>query len=128
MQKSTPIAAAPSKAWQVVEEFRTGLRDAFADDFRGLILYGSHARGDADLGSDVDVLVLFADAEASKAAGDTVRDVAYDLLIAHGELVSATPMVEMDYRRGRSPFFLNVKSEGILDLAEEALEMKPEIE
>lgn len=128
MQKSAPVAAAPSKAWQVVEELRTGLRDAFADDFRGLILYGSHARGDADQGSDVDVLVLFADAEASKAAGDTVREVAYDLLMAHGELVSATPMAEMDYRRGRSPFFLNVKREGILVLAEEALKMKPEID
>src|SRR5436853_613454 len=35
-----------------------GLRDLYGDRYCGLLLYGSYARGEADEGSDVDLLVL----------------------------------------------------------------------
>lgn len=34
-----------------------GLRELYGDWYRGLILYGSYARGEADEGSDVDLLL-----------------------------------------------------------------------
>jgi hypothetical protein len=36
----------PMRHRHVVEEFRRMLREAFADSFKGMILYGSCARGD----------------------------------------------------------------------------------
>lgn len=40
--------------WQVIEEFRVGLRAACASDLRGLVLYGSYARGEEHEESDID--------------------------------------------------------------------------
>lgn len=114
--------------WRVVEELRRALTDAFAPSFRGLILYGSYARGDQDAGSDIDLLVLFKDKLTADASRAKMGELAAQLLSKHQALVSAVPVSERDYQLGRSPFLLNIKREGILVLPDEALEMKPEIE
>ena len=114
--------------WQVIEQFRAGLREAFASDFRGLVLYGSYARGEETEGSDIDLIVLFKDAETATASDSTVGDLAYRILVKSDALVSPMPMSELKYQMGRSPFFLNVKREGIFVLSEETAELSTEIE
>ena len=114
--------------WQVIEQFRAGLREAFASDFRGLVLYGSYARGEEIEGSDIDLIVLFKDAETAAASDSTVGDLAHRILVESDALVSPMPMSERKYQMGRSPFFLNVKREGIFVLSEEAAELSTEIE
>ena len=42
----------------VLGDLDSGLRDLYGRRYRGLVLYGSHARGEADEGSDVDLLLL----------------------------------------------------------------------
>lgn len=57
-------------------EFESALPDMIEDDLRGMfesvaesvVLFGSHARGDEDIGSDVDVVVVVKDAEAKQHA------------------------------------------------------------
>ena len=47
---------------QIVDEIAIKLRDALKEaieDFEGLYVFGSHVRGDATKGSDVDIVVLF---------------------------------------------------------------------
>ena len=104
------------------------LCDAFADSFKGMILYGSCARGEQDDESDIDILVLLKDKDAVDNARARISELAGDLFWEHNKLVSAMPMAELDYQKGRSPFFLNVKREGILILPEGAFEMKSEID
>ena len=104
------------------------LCDAFADSFKGMILYGSCARGEQDDESDIDILVLLKDKDAVDNARARISELAGDLFWEHNKLVSAMPMAELDYQKGRSPFFLNVKREGILILTEGAFEMKSEID
>jgi uncharacterized protein (UPF0332 family)/predicted nucleotidyltransferase len=114
--------------WQVIEEFRVGLREAFASDFRGLVLYGSYARGEETEGSDIDLIVLFKDAETAAASDSTVGDLAHRILVESDALVSPMPMSERKYQMGRSPFFINVKREGVFILTEEAAELSGEIQ
>ncbi len=114
--------------WRVIEEFRAGLREAFASDFRGLVLYGSYARGEETEGSDIDLIVLFKDAETAAASGSKVSGLAHRILVESDALVSPMPMSERNYQMGRSPFFLNVKREGIFVLSEEAAELSTEID
>ncbi len=81
-----------SSAWQSIEEkltglgvpstLRAGLRSKAIGSWRAMLLYGSWARGDADVDSDLDVLLLHAntgyrsirDAQVSLARYDS-RDV-----------------------------------------------------
>ena len=114
--------------WKVIEDFRAGLREAFASEFSGMVLYGSYARGEETEGSDVDVIVLFKHADAVAASKTKVGELAYSILVESDALVSPMPMSELKYRMGRSPFLINVKREGIFILSEEAAELKTEIE
>ena len=75
-----------------------------------------------------DLIVLFKDAETAAASDSTVGDLAYRILVESDALVSPIPMSELKYQMGRSPFFLNVKREGIFVLSEEAAELSTEIE
>ena len=118
----------PLDPWAAVEQFRSLARKAFGRSFKGLILYGSYARGEGDAGSDIDILVLFKDKGAVERGRQKLGKLSGDLSLDRGEVISAMAVAEADYRRGRSPFFLNVKREGIFIMSEEAFEVKPEIE
>jgi predicted nucleotidyltransferase len=48
----------PPEIRDVVRALEEGLKKLYGDRFRGLLLYGSYARGDAREGSDVDLLLL----------------------------------------------------------------------
>ncbi len=116
------------KRWRVIEEFRRALRDAFASDFKGLVLFGSNARGEADADSDIDIIVLFKDRETAEQARKKVSAISHEMLLKHDELIGALPLGEMQYMKGRSPFYRNVKREGIFIIAEEAFELRQDIE
>ena len=80
------------------------------------ILFGSYARGDADAGSDIDVLLLVdASRQDISARNWQVGDLAAELLLEHGIVVS--PIVEnRDYFNKNlelSPFYRNIDSEGV---------------
>ena len=99
--------------WTVVEKFRCGLRDRWGPDFKGLIVFGSLARGEWTPESDIDLLVLLDDALDSKSEGKKVWRLAWDLTYQYD--VSMEPLVftEQEYQRGRTPLFFNVRREGM---------------
>ena len=114
--------------WKVIEQFRAGLREAFPSDFSGMVLYGSYARGEETEGSDIDVIVLFKNADTAAASKTKISELAYSILVESDAFVSPVPMSELKYWMGRSPFFINVKREGIFILSEEAAELSAEID
>ena len=79
------------------------------------ILFGSYARGDADAGSDIDVLLLVdASRQDISARNWQVGDLAAELLLDYGIVVS--PIVEnREYFNNNLelfPFYRNIDSEG----------------
>lgn len=66
------------------------LRSLFGDRLRGVVLFGSHARGEADEYSDVDVLVVvdgLTDLEIGAAAGEAAH-----VILEHRIPLSPLPM------------------------------------
>ena len=80
------------------------------------ILFGSYARGDADSGSDIDVLLLVnASRQDISERNGQVGNLAAELLLRYGVVVS--PIVEnreyFNANLKRFPFYRNIDSEGV---------------
>ena len=80
------------------------------------ILFGSYARGDADIGSDLDVLILVDTPRKVIAERNwQVGSLAADFLLSDDIVVS--PIVEnrdyFDANVGMLPFYRNIQREGV---------------
>lgn len=101
---------------KVVAELCNSVASLFPQNKIEAILFGSYARGDAELGSDIDVLILVdASRQDISARNWQVGDLAAELLLDYGIVVS--PIVEnRDYfnrNMGILPFYRNVDREGV---------------
>lgn len=98
---------------EILDELKQRLSDLYGDRLVEMILFGSQARGDAEDGSDIDVLMVMRDDSVSAEEKQQARSIAYELSYDHNTVVSC---VHMDYRRfarGQGPLVRNVLREGI---------------
>jgi len=95
-------------------ELKARLARRFGADLLAVRLFGSHARGEADEESDVDVFVLLR--EAGWKERREVLDIAGDLFAETGLLVSPTVFDAARYelfRRQERPLAMDIEREGI---------------
>ena len=98
----------------ILYELKRGLEDLYGERLARMVLYGSQARGDAEAGSDIDVLVVLqGDVSPCKEIARTSELVA-DLSLRHDVVIVPTFVAEGQYQRERSPLLLNVRREGVL--------------
>lgn len=111
-----PPASCPSATLSpvntVLTDFVRRLRKVFKSRLRRVLLFGSHARGDATSESDVDTLVVL---DSPKSTDETrVWDIAY--AVTYGvdrlQLLSAIVMGASEYRAGKTPLLMNIRNEG----------------
>jgi predicted nucleotidyltransferase len=94
------------------DTFPKRIRTRLGDRVRGILLFGSQARGDARSDSDSDYLVLVR--EVSAEVNDILDDEAGAVLIEEGRVISAFAVSEADFERFVfSPVFINIRREGI---------------
>jgi len=99
---------------QLLSRAKTALQKAFQSRLRGVVLYGSEARGQSDTDSDVDLLVLLEgpvdDARDSRACIDAL----YDLILESGRLIHAEPIASEVYEDAAFPLFQRAARDGVL--------------
>jgi predicted nucleotidyltransferase len=97
----------------ILRELRQSLEALYGERLRGLYLFGSYARGDAEPGSDIDVaVVLEGEAEACVEI-DRTSDMAAALSLEHTTVVSLMFVAESSLRDKWTPFLANLRREGI---------------
>jgi predicted nucleotidyltransferase len=99
---------------EVLRDLNRGLRDLYSKRYRGLVLYGSQARGEADVGSDVDLLLLL---EGPVEVGREIRHssgVVASLALESGLVLSLVPVSIEDYRASLDPYLINARREGAI--------------
>jgi predicted nucleotidyltransferase len=105
----TPIVEQP-----ILQEFKRRVEQRFPGELVRVVLFGSKARGDASVESDIDVLTVVRSEDWK--LGDEIRDIGYELEIAHGVVLSIQVMGQRQYQelkaRG-STFLEQVEQEGV---------------
>ncbi len=79
-----------------------------------LILYGSQARGDAEPGSDIDVLVVLEGPVNPGAEIERAGEITAPLSLQHNVVISCVFVSAERFNREQSPLLLNVRREGVL--------------
>lgn len=97
----------------LLTEMRRRFEALYGPRLARLVLYGSQARGDAEPGSDIDVLVVL---KGPVGPGEEIRrtldDVA-ELSLRNNVVVSCVFVSDERFEREQSPLLINVRREGI---------------
>jgi predicted nucleotidyltransferase len=80
--------------------------------YQGLVLYGSHARGEADAGSDVDLLLLLSGAVETGKEIRRGSALVSQLSLQSDQVLSVIPVSAEDYHGSREPYLENARKEG----------------
>lgn len=99
----------------ILAELRELLARCYGERFKRLVLFGSQARGDAEPGSDIDVLVVLAGPVDSEAEHKRTGDMLYDLMCAHRYIViRCIFMDEERFTTRNGPLLRNIRREGVV--------------
>lgn len=98
-------------------EFVTGLKVILGQNLSKIILYGSYARGDYDVSSDVDIMILVTlSVEEIKKVENQVFDCAFEIEMTYG--VDISPIIKnethYEYWVDTLPFYRNIQQEGVV--------------
>ena len=100
----------------ILSEIEKGLREIYGTELRKIILYGSYARGEQAVGSDLDIMVLLdMEEKRIKKYSEQVLDLTVELTTRYGIVVSIQEN-NIDFFNKWSdilPFFSNVRREGV---------------
>ena len=97
----------------ILNEFKRELRDLYGERLTDVILFGSYARGEAHVDSDIDVMVILRGEVAPDREIDRMIDIITELNLKYGVVLSVVPVAEDTYLRRNSPLLLNVRREGV---------------
>ena len=96
---------------QILQEFVTDMEKVFDSSLKKIILYGSYARGDFKINSDMDIMILtsLSDNEI-KVLEKNVYDIAFEYELMYGVMISVNIKNEdhFNYWLGALPYYDNV--------------------
>jgi len=100
------------REWQAIQDYSMRLQQIYPDQVMRLVLYGSKARGDDDLESDIDLFVVLEEknGERFRQLEDAVYEIKYDVVLSD-LVVDSNRYAWME--RHREPLIGHIEKEGI---------------
>jgi len=86
----------------ILGRYREGIERLYEERLRGLYLFGSHARGDAEEGSDVDVLIVLDEIESTWSEVQRTSELTAELSLEFGVTVCGVFTSERRWRARES--------------------------
>jgi predicted nucleotidyltransferase len=98
----------------ILEELKQEIQMEFGPRFRQMILYGSYARGEAQQGSDMDILLVLKDVSDPLVERERLSELLWRLALKYDIVLSVIPVDEHALETRQKPLFINVKREGVI--------------
>jgi uncharacterized protein len=98
---------------ELLKQVKLRLQEAFGNRLRGVILYGSEARGTAEPDSDIDFLVLLEGPMEYWEEVHRIIRILYPLVLEYGRPIHAKPADIQEYQAQEWPLYQSVQEEGI---------------
>ncbi len=108
------VSGLPDDLQALLGQLDWELAALYGERYQGLVLFGSYARGEADEGSDVDLLVLLEGEVKRWKEYLRAEPITWPLSLESGYVLSLMPVNVEDYRSAWKPFLMNARKEGML--------------
>lgn len=94
-------------------ELKTRLTQLYGGNLKGLYLFGSHARNEADEESDVDILLVLDRLDSYSEEINRSSETISEISLKYGITISRVFATDKQWRDDPTLFFLNVREEAI---------------
>jgi predicted nucleotidyltransferase len=101
------------KVSRLLAELKAGLARLYGHRLSGVFLFGSHARGEAEPGSDCDVLIVLDRVADYGAEIDRTSVLVSRLSLEYGISVSRVFVPAREWKQRKTPFLDNVREEAV---------------
>jgi len=100
----------------ILTDLKSHLLKNYGRSIKDIVLFGSHARGDAKEYSDFDILIVL-DTDYSSKDENKILDLCYDIDLKYNILIDLHLLskTELTAIRGRQPIFVNALKSGIYE-------------
>jgi len=114
-RSSLDIAQKPKRkiVQKALYELQTALQELYRQDAPLVLVYGSYARKDANAASDTDVLLLYPKNIQPGLEIQRLSSILADLNLRYQVLISVLPVNKIVFEQTASPFWQNIRQEGI---------------
>ena len=103
----------PKSLKHIFFELKSRLDGLYGGRLSRLVLFGSHARGDAEAESDIDVLVVLKGRVRAGMEVTRIAPVTAALSLTYDVVISCVFVSEERYLNEMSPLLINVRREGV---------------
>jgi predicted nucleotidyltransferase len=97
---------------EILEKLKNYLPILYGDTLIKMILFGSHARGEATENSDIDILIV-TKKYLSRQKKEEFYHFISQLCLQYDVLINSIQMLEDSFESENSPLLLNIRKEGI---------------
>ena len=98
---------------RALAELKRQLETIYGERLKGLYVFGSYARKEADRESDLDVLIVLDQVHDYSQEIDRTSAVISDLSLPSGVTISRVFVSEQRWKTDQANFFLNVRGEAV---------------
>lgn len=106
-----PSLALPIR--DILLELKEELQKRYGTKLKSIMLFGSYARGEQMVGSDIDIAIILDEFSHACTEIERTGDIVSSLSLKFDTLISLVPIKEQDWNKKKTALISNIKREGV---------------